>query len=161
MNDYYPLGVDWWVIAVAAVAFTTAGLWAYRNDGVPHSLGQAALPVVLLTAFGWFTGLPEYTAWIVTGVTVVLWLVGMIMPSEKDDLWHFGALLVAWLGKLVASTLPWVWAILTGQVTVPLVVLLLLIVLAVIGIAGWRSERVRNGFSHTRNRLRRRRVSTA
>lgn len=161
MNDYYPLGVDWWVIALAALIFTIAGAWAYKNDGLPHSLGQAALPVVLLTAFGWFTDMPEYSAWIIAGLTAALWFVGMLMPSERDDAWHFGALLVAWLGKLVASALPWVWAVLTGQVTVPLVVLLVLAILAVVGIAGWRSERVRSGYSNLRHRLRGRRARTA
>jgi len=161
MNDYYPLGFDWWVIALVALAFTFVGAWAYKNDGLPHSLGQAALPVVLLTAFGWQLDLPEYSAWIVTSVTAALWFVGMLMPSERDDIWHFGALLVAWFGKLAASTLPWIWGVLFGNVSMPLIVPITLAILAVVGIAGWRSERVRNGFGTARGYLRRRRVRTA
>jgi hypothetical protein len=161
MNDYYPLGLDWWAVGLIALAFTGVGVWAYLKDGVPHSLGNMALPVAFVTAFGWFTDLPESSAWIVASVTAALWFVGMLMPSERDDPWHFGALAVAWLGKLVASTLPWVWAVLTGQVTVPLVVLLALVLAAVIGIAGWRSERVRSGYSNLRHFARRRRARTA
>lgn len=161
MHKLYPLPIDNWMVGAIALILTLVGLWAYRNDGLPHSLGNMALPIVFVTAFGWFTDMPEAAAWAVASVATALWFVGMLMPARRDDAWHFGALAVAWLGKLVAWTLPWFWAILTGQVTVPLVVLLLLIALAVVGIAGWRSEKVRNRFGNARSYLRRRRVRTA
>ena len=161
MNDYYPLGLPWWGVLLIGLAFTGVGAWSYMKDGIPHSLGNMALPVVFVTAFGWCTNMPEATAWIVASVTAALWFIGMLMPSERDDAWHFGALFVAWFGKLAAWTLPGIWAVLTGQVTVPLVVLLLLVVLAVVGIAGWRSEKVRNKLGNARGYLRRRQARTA
>lgn len=117
MIEYYPLQLAWWAILLIGLGLTGAGLWAYVKDGLPSSLGQAALPVSFLTAFGWFTGLPEATAWFVASLAVGLWFIGMVMQTlhKSDDWWHYGALAVAWFGKLIISAFPYLWDLLTGK----------------------------------------------
>lgn len=140
-----------WATIIGALALMGVGYWVADRDNSGRPLGQAALPIVLISGWTWFTTLPEWTAWLALIATVVLFVAGMFRDSP---MWHYGAMAVALVGKLIMWALPWLWRALTGQVTIPTWVLLLLIILAVLGIAAWRSDKVRHGLERAVNRTR-------
>jgi hypothetical protein len=119
MHSIYPLPFEWWVILLTALVLTGAAIWAYARDLQPYTLGLVALPIAPLTAFGWFEKQPLWTAVIVVILTAALYVIGMLAPSEKDDPWHFGALAVALLGKLLIWALAFVGEFLASDVNSP------------------------------------------
>ena len=140
----YPIDAFPLMATIAGViVFGILGYWVADKDDSARPFGLTALPIALTSGWCWFASLPEWTAWATVSVALVLFLVGMFSPEDKDDKWHYGAVLVALVGKLVAYLAVQLWPVLTGQVEVPVWMLLALILFAMLTFASWRSERVR------------------
>lgn len=150
----YPIDVfSLWSTIVGVIVFGALGYWVADRDNSARPFGLTALPIALVSGWCWFTSLPEWTAWATASAAVVLFIIGMFSPEDKDDKWHYGAVVVAVFGKLIAFVAVQLWPVLTGQVEVPVWALLLLILFAMLTIASWRSERVRGWSQQLGNRL--------
>jgi hypothetical protein len=133
-DNYYPLMVEWWVILLLVIALLAYGGLAYRKHGQPDSFGLVALPIVALTAFGWFGGIPLFWVGVVIITVFVMVMIGLIVPDSKDDKWHYGALFVALFGKLIPWVFVWLISVVTVEhsVKMPVQLLIFLLVVAVI-----------------------------
>jgi len=140
----YPITfIPLWASIVGVIAAVMLSYWVADEDNSARPLGLGAVFISLVTATCWVTSLPAWTAVVVILTTLALFLVGMLASDRIDDWFHYGAMLVALFGKLVAGLLPLLWGVLTGEVTIPVIVLVLLVLFAVVGFLGWRSERFR------------------
>lgn len=141
----YPLDqLSWVMVLIGVVLLLACTYWVWQKTGLPEVIGLMALVISLPTSWVWFGELPLWTALFVVFTTAALFVIGMTRPEHKDDPWHFGALVVALFGKAVMIGAINLWPVLTGEVPVPLWLLLLLILLAIVSLLGWRSERARN-----------------
>ena len=139
---------------IGVIALCGLGYWVADKDNSARPFGLTAAPVALVTGWCWFASLPEWTAWVTASAAIALFIIGMLRPEDKDDVWHYGAVLVALAGKLIAYLAVQLWPVLTGQVKVPVWLLFLLILFALLTIASWKSERVRGWGQQIGNRLR-------
>lgn len=140
----YPVDVfPFWATLIGVIALGALGYWVADKDNSARPFGLTALPIAMVSGWCWFASLPEWTAWTTASAAVVLFLIGMVSSEDKDDRWHYGAVLVALVGKLAAYLAVQLWPVLTGQVEVPVWLLFLLILITMLTIASWRSERVR------------------
>lgn len=145
-----------WTGIGAVVALCVLAFVAYSTKVAnPVIFGFTACAVSMITPLAWWPLTLTWWSVAIPIITVTLFLIGLSRPDTKDDPWYYGAAATALLGKAIIVYIPDLWKVLTGQVTVPLVVPLALGILAVLGIAGWRSEKVRNGLDHWGGRLRR------
>lgn len=141
----YPLDqLSWVAVLIGVIMLLVCTYWVWQKTGLPEVIGLMALVISLPTSWVWFGELPLWTAVAVVIMTALLFIIGMTRPEHKDDLWHFGALVIALFGKAIMIGAISIWPVLTGEVPVPLWLLLLLILLTIVGLLGWRSERARN-----------------
>lgn len=131
-------------VFVGSLIFTGIALWVFLKIEQPAVFGLAALPISLATGLVyWHNELPGGVAVATVILTFLLFVAGM-RASERIDQWfHYGAMLVAHAGMLVAWMAAQLWPVLIGQVEVPVWLLLGLILALMFGFAAWRSERVR------------------
>lgn len=143
----YPITfIPVWASIVGVIVAVGLSYWVANEDNSPRPMGLGAVFISLVTATCWIPSLPAWTAIVVIIATLGLFIAGMLVPDTVDDWLHNGAMLIALFGKLVAGLLPLIWGVLTGQVTIPVFVLLGLVLLAIVGFIGWRSERLRRMF---------------
>ena len=141
--DFYPISTFPYALTIVGVGVTVAlGLWVAHKDQSARPIGLVAfMPIVFVTGWTWFRVLPEWTAWLSAVAVAVLFIVGMTKHEDKDDKWHYGALVVALFGKLVFWFLPWLWSLVTNDFTIkgPVFLLILALVgLVAIGVwIGW------------------------
>jgi hypothetical protein len=146
----YPItNIPIWLTIVGVIVAIGLSYWVANKDNSARPLGLGAVFISLVTASSWFISLPGWTAVVVIIATLSLFIVGMLAPETIDDPFHYGAVFVAVFGKLVAGSLPLIWARLTGEVTVPEVtvpvfVLALLLIVAFVGFLRWRSKRLQH-----------------
>jgi hypothetical protein len=116
------------MIGTIVAIYLVIGAFVVGNkDGSARAIGLVA-PAVAVCAITWFlnTGI-DVAGLIVSVVALVLFLIGLNRPDDRDDIWHYLALVVALLGELVV----WLLVVLgTQSVTVP--VLLIVIVSAIL-----------------------------
>lgn len=121
------------IASIAATIFmVVAAFIVGHKDGSPRALGLVA-PIVAICTIPWFFAsiALEWVVWIPVGVALLLFIVGLVMPDERDDIWHYSALAVGLLGNLIA----WV-VVMVGNTTVP-VPLGIIVVVAVIALIVW------------------------
>lgn len=141
----YPITfIPLWLTIVGVIVAVGLSYWVAHEDNSARPLGLGAVFISLVTASSWVISLPAWTAVVVIIATFGLFIVGMLVPETIDDWFHYGAVFVAVFGKLVIGLLPLIWAVLSGEVTVPVIVLVLLVLVAIVGFVGWRSERVQH-----------------
>jgi hypothetical protein len=123
--------MELWMIGTIVAIYLVIGAFVVGNkDGSARAIGLVA-PAVAVCAITWFlnTGI-DVAGLIVSVVALVLFLIGLNRPDDRDDIWHYLALAVALLGELVI----WLLVVLgTQSVTVP--VLLIVIVGAILVVA--------------------------
>lgn len=132
------------VVFVGSLIFSMIALWVFLKIEQPAIIGLAALPIGLATGLiYWREGLPAWVSVCTVILVGTLFVTGMFVSERIDQWFHYGAMLVAHTGKLVAWMTVQLWPVLLGQVEVPVWLLTGLILALVFTIVIWRSERVR------------------
>lgn len=117
-------------LALYAMALVAVSFWvarSYKNAGTAAmgAVGLAALAVLPYSYVFWRETLvvPIWTAVVTFVVVAAMFIVGMRVNRNKDDLWHIGALLVSlFLMPLLAAADGvggWLMGILSGETTLP------------------------------------------
>ena len=120
----------WMLGAIVAVYLTIMAFVVASKDGSARAIGLVA-PVVAIGAMTWYlnAGL-DWPGFVVAAAALALFAIGLSRSDDRDDIWHYLALAVAWLAELVV----WLLVVLgTQSVTVP--VLLIVIVGAILVVA--------------------------
>lgn len=123
----YPVNVPWWLSLIWVIIAIVAAFWVAKKDQSARPIGLlAAAAISFITAWTWFTWLSVLWAVLVVLVTAALFLVGMFVSDDKDNLWHYLALTTALLGKVIIAGFAAAW-----DKQVPLLVALVLALLVV------------------------------
>lgn len=110
--------MELWMIGTIVAIYLVIGAFVVGNkDGSARAIGLVA-PAVAICAAMWFlnAGIDIVGPIVVAVVALVLFLIGLNRPDDRDDVWHYLALVVALLGELVVWLLV---ALGTQSVTVP------------------------------------------
>ena len=117
----------WMIGTIDAIYFVIGAFVVGNKDGSAPAIGLLA-PAVAVCAITWYpnAGLDWYGVG-AAGLALVCFVIGLTRSNDRDDAWHYLALVVALLGELVV----WLLVVLgTQSVTVP--VLLIVIVSAIL-----------------------------
>lgn len=143
----YPLDTLWWLSLVWVIVIIAAAFWVAKKDQSARPIGLVAAGAIsFISGWTWFTELSVWWAVLVVLLTTALFVVGMLMPDTKDNLWHYGALVVALFGKTLVAAVVATWGM-----NVPLLVVLVLtaviITLVVVLVRLLRSPRVKQAMA--------------
>jgi len=124
------------IFIALAVAAT---LWVARRYKAVGALGLVAMLVLPFTQLSWWTEMPGWTSVVASIATVALFIIGMMVNKNVDEIFHVLALAVSLFGKPLLGILSG-----TMTITVPTGVVLVIIALAVIGVVVaynlWRNQ---------------------
>lgn len=139
----------WMLCTLVVIYLVVLAFVVGHKDSSARAIGLVA-PVVAICTMSWYpnAGL-DWAGLVATGIALVLFLVGLNRPNDRDDAWHYLALVVALLGEFVV----WLLVVIGNQsVTVPLFAIIIAIV--VIAAATWlfrRNRRVAPPTTATQN----------
>lgn len=143
----YPIDMPWWLSVFAVVALVAMAAWVLYKDASPRPLGLMGVVIAGLTSATWFTHLPLWTVFAVIVTAVVLFAIGMLRPEGEDDYWHYAAMAMGILGKALCAFVPWLVEALSGNIEVPLWLIVTLGIATIAGFA-YLAFRDRKGLWH-------------
>lgn len=128
----------WMLCTLVVIYLVIMAFVVGHKDGSARAIGLVA-PVVAICALSWYpdAGL-NWAGLVATGIALVLFLIGLNRPNDRDDVWHYLALAVALLGEFVV----WLLVVIGNQsVTVPLFAIIIAIMVIAAAVLLFRRNR--------------------
>jgi hypothetical protein len=110
---------------IVILILVVLSLWVTRSY---DSVGTIGLVGIVTAGFNLSQSMDQWLNWVIGVISAILFVIGMLAPLKVDDWFHWSALLV--------NLVPWIvgWPFWTMMATLPVVLLIIGLVLALIGL---------------------------